>query len=61
VIVNGVTVVPANTNAVLRVTDVKNPKLKRASLANARPAGGDASDPTSDSASALTTNGSAAS
>jgi hypothetical protein len=33
VVVNGVTVVPAKTNAFLRVTDVKNPKFKRASLA----------------------------
>jgi hypothetical protein len=32
VIVDGVTVVPAKTNAFLRVTDVKNPKFKRASL-----------------------------
>src|SRR5580693_6766108 len=32
VIVDGVTVVPANTSAFLRVTDVKNPKFKRASL-----------------------------
>jgi hypothetical protein len=33
VIVDGVTVVPARSNAFLRVTDVKNPKFKRASLA----------------------------
>jgi hypothetical protein len=33
VIVDGVTVVPAKANAFLRVTDVKNPKFKRASLA----------------------------
>jgi uncharacterized membrane protein len=32
VIVDGVTVVPANASAFLRVTDVKNPKFKRASL-----------------------------
>jgi hypothetical protein len=32
VIVDGVTVIPARTNAFLRVTEVKNPKLKRASL-----------------------------
>jgi uncharacterized protein YcfJ len=32
VIVDGVEVVPAKTNAFLRVTDVKNPKFKRASL-----------------------------
>jgi hypothetical protein len=33
IIVNGVQVVPANVNAILRVSDVKNPKLKgRASL-----------------------------
>src|ERR1700685_650484 len=33
IVVNGMTVVPANADAVLRVTDVKNPKLRRASLA----------------------------
>jgi len=33
VIVDGATVLPANTNAFLRVTDVKNPRLKRASPA----------------------------
>lgn len=33
VIVDGVTVVPANASAFLRVSDVKNPKFKRASLA----------------------------
>jgi hypothetical protein len=32
VVVDGATVIPARTNAVLRVTDVKNSKLKRASL-----------------------------
>ena len=33
IVVDGVTVVPANASAFLRVTDVKNPKFKRASLA----------------------------
>jgi hypothetical protein len=33
VILDGVTVVPANASAFLRVTDLKNPKFKRASLA----------------------------
>jgi hypothetical protein len=32
VIVDGVTVVPANANAVLRIAEVKNPKLGRATL-----------------------------
>jgi uncharacterized protein YcfJ len=32
VIVDGVEVVPARTSAILRVTDVKNPKFKRATL-----------------------------
>ncbi len=32
VVVDGVTVIPARTNGFLRVTDVKNPKFKRASL-----------------------------
>jgi len=33
VIVDGVTVVPARSSAILRVTEVKNPKFKRATLA----------------------------
>ncbi len=32
VVVDGVTVVPVNSNAILRVTDARNPKMSRASL-----------------------------
>jgi uncharacterized protein YcfJ len=32
IVVDGVTVAPANTSAFLRVSDIKNPKFKRASL-----------------------------